>query len=282
MIRAMDSGISGIQNLQERMDVIGNNIANVNTVGYKSARTELADQFCQTLGAPGNGQTSEQVGLGVTTLGIFNQFTQGALSTTGVPTDVGIVGNGFFMVRDAVSDEQFATRAGDFRLDNNGYLLTPTGLRVQGFSDSGLSVRGDIQIDGTQRPATADPAATLASYRIDNDGRVMVQLSDGTQYARGQILMQNFSNQQALVKEGHNLYSNVGGAGPLGGAGAPTAEAPGTNGLGQVQAGTLELSNVDLTNEFANMITTQRAFEANSKIITTSDEMLQAVINIKR
>jgi flagellar hook protein FlgE len=273
----MDSGVSGIQNFQERMDVIGNNIANVNTVGYKSARTELADQFSQTLSAPGQDQTTAQVGLGVTTVGIFNQFTQGALSTTGVPTDVGIVGDGFFVVRNPLDGEQFVTRAGDFRLDNDGYLVSPTGLRVQGFSDSGLSARGDIQIDGTGRPATADPLATVVGFNIGNDGRVLVQLSDGTQYARGQILLQRFTNPQALVKQGQNLYSNIGGGGPL-----ANPEAPGTNGLGQVQAGTLELSNVDLTNEFANMITTQRAFQASAKIITTSDEMLQDVINIKR
>jgi len=282
MIRAMNSAVSGIQNYQERMDVIGNNIANVNTLGYKSARTELADQFSQPMGAPGPDRVTAQIGLGVTTVGILNQYTQGTLTTTGNNTDIGIVGDGFFVVRDTQSNEQLVTRAGDFHLDSSNYLVTPTGLRVQGFSDSALSVRGDILIDGTQRPPTSDPAATMTGFYIQSDGQVIVQLSDGTQYARAQILMQRFNNPQALVKHGTNLYSNIGGAGPLGGTATPTSEPPGSNGLGKLQAGTLELSNVDLSNEFANLIMTQRAFQANARIITTSDEMLQELINLKR
>lgn len=283
MIRSLTSAVSGIQQFQQRMDVIGNNIANVNTVAFKSGRTDLSDAFSQTMALSNlGGGNSAQIGLGVTTSGIVNQYTQGAINRTGVQTDLAIAGEGFFVVRDAVSNEQFVTRAGDFTLDVNNYMVTKTGQRLQGFNDLALSTRGDVQIDAAQRPATADPAATMTSFSIDSEGKITIRLSDGTEYVRGQVLMQNFTNPQGLVKEGNNLYSGIGSAGPLGGAASPQAEAPGSNGMGRVEGGALELSNVDLSNEFSSLIQTQRAFQANARIITTSDEMLQELVNLKR
>jgi flagellar hook protein FlgE len=283
MIRSLTSAVSGIQQFQQRMDVIGNNIANVNTVAFKSARTNLADSFSQTLASSNlGGDAAAQIGLGVVTSGIYNQYTQGAINRTGVETDLAISGEGFFVVRDPISSNVFVTRAGDFRLDSNNYLITNGGLRVQGFSDSALTTRGDIQIDAVDRPVTADPDATLVSFGIDGLGRISVRLSDGSEYVRAQVLMQIFSNPQGLIKEGNNLYSGIGAAGPLGGAANPTPEPPGSNGMGRVQSGALELSNVDLSNEFSNLIQTQRAFQANARIITTSDEMLQELVNLKR
>lgn len=283
MIRSLTSAVSGIQQFQERMDVIGNNIANVNTVAFKSGRTNLADSFSQTLASSNlSGGAAAQIGLGVITSGIYNQYTQGPINRTGVETDLALTGEGFFVVKDPVSGDSFVTRAGDFRLDGNGYLMTNSGLRVQGFNDLALATRGDIQIDAAQRPVTADPAATMSSFSIDALGKVTIRLSDGSEYIRGQVLMQNFTNVQGLLKEGNNLYSGIGAAGPLGGAGSPQAEAAGTNGLGRIQSGALELSNVDLSSEFANLIQTQRAFQANARIISTSDEMLQELVNLRR
>jgi flagellar hook protein FlgE len=288
MLRSLNSGVSGLQQSQTRMDVIGNNIANSNTTGFKSARTDFADAFSQTLQASsssGSGGTSQpgiQVGSGVSTVGIKNSFIQGGLTRTGVQTDLAVSGEGFFIVRDPVAAVDYATRAGDFRIDENGFLVTNSGFRLQGFSDSGLATRGDIQIDGTGRPATASPTATMIGFSIGAEGKINVRLSDGSEFVRGQILMQFFRDPQGLMKEGENLYSGIGSAGPLGGATAPQAEAPGTNGLGRIQSGALELSNVDLANEFANLITTQRAFQANARIITTSDEVLQELVNLKR
>jgi flagellar hook protein FlgE len=283
MIRSLTSAVSGIQQFQEEIDVIGNNIANVNTVAFKAARTDLADSFSQTLASSNlGGDESAQVGLGVITAGITNEYTQGAINRTGVETDLAVSGDGFFLVKDPVSGETFVTRAGDFRLDSSNYLVTGNGLRVQGYNDLGLSTIGDIQIDAAQRPASADPAATMVSFSIDDLGQIDVRLSDGSEYVRGQVLMQNFTNPQGLVKEGNNLYSGIAAAGPLGGATSPTPAAAGTNGLGRIQSGALELSNVDLSNEFANLILAQRAFQANARIITTSDEMLQELVNLKR
>src|SRR6185295_8198193 len=194
MIRSLYSGVSGIQNFQQEMDVIGNNIANVNTTGFKSGRVDFADAFSQTLrGSAGANGTSSgvaaiQIGSGVTTSAIRNIFTQGGLVGTGVQTDLGISGDGFFIVRDAVNGAEFATRAGTFRLDSNGYLTNDIGLHVQGFSDGALATQGDIQIDATGRPAGSDPTATFSSFTIDREGVIKVRLSDGSEYTRGQIL----------------------------------------------------------------------------------------------
>ena len=288
MLRSLTSAISGLQSFQQRLDVIGNNIANVNTTAFKSSRVGFADSFSQTLrsssaGTGGTaGTTAMQVGLGVSIQTINNLYTQGALARTAVTTDLAIAGNGFFVVRDPVSNNIYVTRAGDFRVDENNYLVTSTGLRVQGYSDAALTTMGDIQIDTTGMPPTSDPTASLLSFAIDREGRVNVNLSDSSQFVRGQILLQNFTDPQGLMKEGNNLYSGIGAAGPLGGAASPTPAAPSTNGLGQIQAGALELSNVDLASEFTALITTQRGYQANARVITTSDELLQELVNLKR
>lgn len=287
MLRSLTSAISGLQNFQERMDVIGNNIANVNTTGFKSARVDFSDSFSQTLrhssGSAGDtpGVAAMQIGSGVTTGAIRNLYTQGAVTRTGVPTDLAVAGEGYFLVRDSLSDADFVTRAGDFRMDDSGYLVTNNGMRLQGFNDVALTTVGDLQIDLTGMPAALDPTATLSSWAINGEGKININLSDGTQFVRGQILLQNFRDPQALVKEGNNLYSGIGTAGPLGGL-TPTPGAPGLGGLGKVEAGALELSNVDLASEFSSMITAQRAFQATARIISTSDEMLQELVNLKR
>ncbi len=283
MLRSLNTGVNAMRQFQQRLDVIGNNIANVNTTAFKSARVDFEEAFNQTLreSAPPSGSSSGtaamQVGTGSLISAIKNQYSQGALTNTGVQTDLAISGEGFFIVRDANSNQTYATRAGDFTKDANGYLVTSSGMRLQGYSDSGLSAIGDIKIDGTGAPSTADPSATVTGFSIGKDGTVNVRLSDGTEFARGQILLQQFSNPNGLVKEGENLYSGLAAAVPM-----ASMKAPGSAGLGQVQAGALELSNVDLANEFSNLITTQRAFQANSRVITTSDEILQELVNLKR
>lgn len=291
MLRSLFSAISGLQNFQERLDVIGNNVANVNTTGFKSSRVDFADSFSQTLRAsspssgPSSGVAGLQVGTGVLTTAIKSDYRQGAVARTGLGTDLALAGEGFFVVRDPVSANEFVTRSGDFRVDDRGFLITNSGLRVQGWSDASLAGGsiGDIQIDATDATGatTTTPAQTLVSFSIDDQGRVNVALSNSTQFVRGQILLQNVTDPQALLKEGNNLYSGLGSAGPLGGA-TPTPEAPGTFGLGKIYSGALELSNVDLATEFTNLITTQRAYQANARIITTSDEMLQELVNLKR
>jgi len=266
------------------MDVIGNNIANVNTAAFKSARVDFSDTFSQTLRKPGAGEGQSaalQVGSGVGTDAIRDVYSQGAMSRTGVLTDLAIGGEGYFQVRDTTTDRDFLTRNGAFRIDESGFLVTNSGHRLQGFNTPALDTLGDLRIDLTGMPATSDPASNMVSWSISNDGKIGINLSDGTSFVRGQVLLQNVRNPAALVKEGNSLYSGFGGAGPLGGA-TPTPAAAGTNGLGKIEAGTLELSNVDLANEFSSMITAQRAFQATARVISTSDEMLQELVNLKR
>ena len=277
MLRSLDSGVSALQQFQQGMDVIGNNIANVSTIGFKGAAVQYADSFSQTLSGAGTAGAM-QVGTGIVTSSISNNFAQGAVTNTGVISDLAINGNGFFTVRDPIGGAQFVTRDGEFKVDSQGYLITTTGLRVQGYTSFSnttppVGTLGDIQIDNN----VAGSSATISSYSFDQQGNVNVRLSDGTQFARGQILLTSYLSPEQLVKEGNNLYSGMTNAGAVVQNGIP-----GTNGLGNLVGSSLEMSNVDLAGQMASMITTQRAFEASSKIITTSDEMLQTLVNLKR
>lgn len=275
LLQSLSSGVSAMQQFQQELDVIGNNIANVATTGYKGADVEFADALSQTM--QGAGATGAmQVGTGVTTGSIANRFTQGAINATNRPTDLAISGNGFFVVRDPVTNAQFVTRNGNFTVDTSGYLVLGD-MRVQGYSDPSLTTINDIKIDPTGAPGGVTGA--IQSWNFDSKGNIRVTLNDAnsTVFTRGQVLLQNFQSPQMLVKDGNNLYSGMSGAGPL-----AQASAPGTSGLGNLEIGALEGSNVDLTTELSNLITTQRAFEANSKVITTSDEVLQTLVNLKR
>jgi flagellar hook protein FlgE len=276
MLLSLDTGVSALEQFQQNLNVIGNNIANVNTVGFKSATMNFQDTFSQTLGS--NSAGSNQVGSGVTTSSISNQFTPGSIASTGGLTDMAVNGNGFFMVKDPTTGQQFATRDGSFKA-NSGYLVTSNGMRVQGYTDAALTTLGDIKIDNTgalKADGTADTSA-VASFNFDSSGKLNVFLADGTQFTRGQILLQNFSSPTQLLKVGNNLYSGLTAAGPLA---APLA--PSSNGLGSLVTGSLEMSNVDLAVELTSLITTQRAYEANGKVITTSDDILQTLVNLKR
>ena len=287
MLNSLNSGVAGLHAFQQKLDVIGNNIANSNTVAYKSARTTFADAFSQTLQGGGDASGALQIGSGVMTAAITTEFAQGSYQNTGRDEDVFIDGEGFFIVKNLDGDS-FATRAGDFFVNNQGYLVTGDGFRVQGYSNqvapgATFSTRGDIRIwdDPNNRPVPSDPLAEPRSYKINTDGRVRMHLSDGVEYDCGQILLQKFTDKNQLRKEGNNLYSNLLEAGPLGGDVASAGE-PNSNGLGKLESGALEMSNVDLAGEFAELITTQRGFQANARIITTSDEVLQEVVNLKR
>ena len=274
MLRSLTSGISAMQQFQQQLDVIGNNIAHVNTTGFKTSSVDFADAFSQTVGASGS-SGSMQVGTGVMTDSITNQFSQGTINATGSSSDLAISGNGFFLVRDPATGNTYATRAGNFQVDTSGYLVTSEGFRVQGYSDAGLSSIGDIKIDNSGAPSGSTSA--VKSYDFDNKGDLVVTLQDGTNFTRGQLLLQNFTAPQMLVKEGDSLYSGLAGAGPL-----TQPAAAQTSGLGSIQSGALESSNVDLTVEISSLITTQRAYEASAHVISTSDQILQDLVNIKR
>ncbi len=270
------------------LEVIGNNIANVNTTSFKASEAKYSDSFSNILQRSAASGTANPntpnigVGTGVTLAGVATNFTQGSLASTGKDTDLGISGNGFFHVKNPTDNTEYATRAGDFRWDDQGYLVTTKGFRVQGLTGNGLGTVGDIKL------GTPPTGAQLQSAAIDRAGNVVEFYSDGSSATNNQVLLQNFNDPSALTNVGNNLYSTLLAAGPVGAAaGDPafqtgTTNVPGQNGLGAIQVGTLELSNVDLTDQFSNLITTQRSFQAGSRLITVSDTVLEDIVNLKR
>ena len=300
MLRSLNTGATGIRQFQTQLDVIANNLANINTVGFKAGRVDFSDALSQTLRPPTSdssnrtGSSSVQLGNGVGVAAIKNSFTQGAVNTTGVPTDLAITGEGFFIVKNTATSETFVTRSGDFRVDDSGNLVTNQGLRVQGFNkEIGINENyadtetpGDLRMDKGTVPAAAIPAgmtaaevaaAGVSTVTVDSSGRINITLSNGITYTRGQVLLQKFNNPQALLKQGNNLYSGISQAGPLAKPGSA-----GLGGLGSIAPGQLEISNVDISREFTNMITTQRAYQANARVITASDDLLQETMRIMR
>jgi len=258
------------------MDVIGNNISNINTTGFKAGTVEFADALSNTLQGATQTTAAEQVGTGVQLTAIDNNWSQGAIESTGVPSQLAINGNGFFEVADpSTPTDIFATRDGTFSVNSSGYLVTANGCYVQG-TNNVTSTTGKIQV--AVDPSKVASGVSMIAYTIDSSGKINVQQSDGTTYVSGQVLLTNVVDPQQLISEGNNLYSNLTAAG----AGALAVPGSASSGLGQIQGSALESSNVDLSTEMANLITAQRAFEANSKIITTSNEVLQTVVQMKQ
>lgn len=283
LIGTLTSGVSALRTFSKGLEVIGNNIANINTTGYKASQASFAESFSNTMrgSSPSNGSASSmpglQIGTGVQLASISTNFAQGALQSTGVTTDLGVSGRGFFIVEDATSGTVYATRDGSFRIDDSGYLVTQGGLRVKGLTGSPPTVVGDVRI-GQNLPA----GAQLQSISIDRTGNVIEFYSDGTSATNNQVQLQNFNDTSALMREGNNLYSALTAAGPLGGGILAGSNNPGEDGLGYIQAGVLESSNVDLTGQFSDLITTQRSFQAGSRLITVSDTVLEDIVNLKR
>ena len=285
MLRSLNSGISGLRFQQDKLDVIGNNIANVNTVGFRAGRAQGVDVFSQRLSEFSTNSSASQIGSGVSLASVSSSFAQGNIDSTGQPYDMAIDGSGFFLVRDTSNNATYATRAGDFRADANGFLTTTEGMRVQGEIPGSPGVSSDIKITLTPT-APALPADTEAvSWRIESNGDVNLTLRstlvpppatppDPLKIA--QIQVQTFRDINSLSKVGNNRFGNLAAAGPVG---LGTA---GQAGRGQVRWQSLEQANVDLATQFTDLMVTQRGYQANAKIITTSDEILQELINLKR
>lgn len=274
-------------------------------MGYKASRADFVESLNSVLRAPtpdtatASGTSGVTVGNGVATAAIRSNFSQGSINQSGLATDFSITGNGYFLVRNSSSGEVFATRSGNFRLDSAGYLVTDGGLRVQGVEDYQKSSTqiGDIRFNKGTVPSDAGPTAATAAITnisVDGSGRLNTLLDDGTQYVRAQMVLQSFSNEQALVRAGNNLFTNLGASGAsVADATTPFTSTPSSSilngtkipnqdGMGRIEQGSLELSNVDVSREFSNMITTQRAFQASARMITTSDSILEELVNLKR
>jgi flagellar hook protein FlgE len=279
LLNSFNSGVAGIKTFSKSLEVIGDNIANVNSTGFKTARVTNQDSFSETLkfssagGANFGGTNAMQVGSGSSVASVSQVFTQGALTPTGGPTDLGITGKGFFKVQNLSTKEFFYTRAGDFRLDDTGNLLTNSGFNVMGIGNAPIKIE---PLNGTN---------PLQSFKIDKDGNVSAFYTNGNAaVTKGQLMLTSFANPNALMRNGDNLLTN--GSQTDGAAGGPAGATDSTganNNLhGDIIQGTLELSNVDLTQQFSDLIVAQRAFQANSRVITVSDSVMEEVVNLKR
>lgn len=264
MMRSLYSAISGLKNHQTKMDVIGNNIANVNTTGFKRSRVTFSTMLSQTLkgaSAPitsgAGGTNSIQVGLG-SSLGSIDQImTQGSSQSTGNPTDMMLQGKGFFTLSLDGGTTKIYSRSGAFSLDSNGDLIEPSsGAHVLDASGANINI-----------PTTVD------SFSISESGVITTITGDAA--TTGQTIgVSTFANPAGLTSIGGSFYteSNNSGTATLAAAGTGT----------KVVSNAVEMSNVDLSTEFTDMITAQRGFQANSRVITVSDTLLQELIDLKR
>lgn len=292
MLRSMYSGISGLKNFQTKLDVIGNNIANVNTYGFKKGRTIFKDLYSQTVAgasAPvGNtrgGVNPKQVGLGSQLAAIDTLHTAGSTQFTGNTLDLAIEGDGFFVVQngDNTKDVQY-TRAGNFYLDQNGKLVDGDGRFVIGLKANETTDPNTNNTALLPETNQVDKDANYGQIKIPSDATNMSIGQDGTvNYVQdgklkiaGRLNIATFNNPGGLEKVGGNMFVQSSNSG-IASQGSPLKE-----GRGTVKSGSLEMSNVDLSEEFTDMIVAQRGFQANTRIITTSDEILQELVNLKR
>src|SRR4051812_42615860 len=284
MLRSLFAGISGLRVNQTMLDVTGNNIANANTIGFKSSSTVFQDTLSQMLtGASGatpikGGTNPVQVGLGVQLASTSINFNQGSAQTTGKPTDLMLQGDGFFVVRKDA--ERLYTRAGSFSFDDQENLVTPSGNRVQGYKldATGAPTGGlvDMTLDQNNAVPPVPAGVQMTSYNISSDGKLHGVYDDGQQRDLGQLAIADFANPMGLEKVGETAFRASADSG------LPQLGVAAQGRRGSIIGGALEMSNVDLAAEFTNLILAQRGFQASSRVITTSDQVLEDLVNIKR
>ncbi|MCH4827638.1 flagellar hook-basal body complex protein [Planococcus halocryophilus] len=270
MLRSMYSGVSGMKNFQTKLDVIGNNIANVNTNGYKKSTVNFQDLISQNMS--NSGTNPMQVGLGTTTSAINVNHNPGSVMSTGIGTDLAIMEKGFFVVQDpeavGTTNDQFLTRSGSFSVTTAGNLVTAQGYNVLGKT---------ADVNGQPTTVTAPiNVSTYDSFRINRSGEVIGRQANGDETTIAFVGISNPENPEGLKKIGGSMYEMPAQVPPI----DPIGTAADAN--TEIGSGMLEMSNVDLTEEFTEMIIAQRGFQANSRTITTSDEILQEVMNLKR
>lgn len=322
MMRSLFSAVSGLKSNQTAMDIIGNNISNVNTIAYKTSRTVFQDIFSQTIAtataptADTGGRNAKQVGLGANISTIGMTMTEGSTQSTSNPLDFAISGEGFFVV-DNNSESYVYTRNGALQLDKEGYLVTANGDFVMVVAENPIGIEEtDDQSDDTVDPPVVDhltsvienidPVVTdgltrirltgevltnvgadnavggdddiverVSNYAIDAYGVITAVTDSGAKVTLGRVVLATFNNTSGLEKVGSSYYIESANSGN------PVFNFAGNN-CGTLNSGSLEMSNVDLSTELTNMIITQRGFQANSRVITTTDSMLEELINLKR
>jgi len=293
----MFSGISGLRAHQQKMDVIGNNIANVNTFGYKAARATFSEALYQTTanGSDGTatygGSNPSQVGYGAQVGTIDLMFSNGAFSPTDSATDCMVDGSGFFIVgQKLVAGEDtkdvkqlLLTRVGNFKMDGEGFLCDGAGNVVYGARGEYDTATGKFnltattaQANHTLKPIQVPTGVKLGNIKITASGDIVGTTEDEKVVTIGKLALASVENSNGLEKQQGSYFKIVSNTGVV------TAHVPGEGTTGVIVANGLEMSNVDLAKEFSEMITTQRGFQANTKIITVTDEMLEQLVNLKR
>ena len=344
MLRSLYSGISGMRVNQTKLDVIGNNLANVSTTAFKGSRVNFSTTISQTLGSASaasdslGGVNGKQIGLGAQISSIDKIMSQGSMQSTSRSLDVAVDGSGYFMVAtgpaltggntDAITIKDNGvenmpannsvayTRDGSFVLDNEGNLLTSKGYRVLGFAMKTKDTKNNnnednIRADGTvlyvesnndtvsvdnqlvslkipDKVTKIDKAGketqvAVKSFNISSDGLITGVLETGEITALGQIAMSSFKNEVGLTDIGNNMYEPSGSSGAAiisSGKNSPTNR--NSSGYGDILQGYLEMSGVDMAEQFTDMIVATKAFQAAGKTITTGDEILSEIINLKR
>ncbi len=283
MLRSLFTGISGLSAHQQMLDVTANNIANVNTTGYKSSTVQFEDTLSQTISGGGaatgtNGGTNPvQIGLGVQVAGTTMNFTQGSNQPTGVRSNMLINGDGFFTV--TKNGQTMYTRAGNFSVDDQGHLVNPDGAELMGATitpPATTPTYGVIQLPLT----SVNPSNKWVDYNIAADGTITgvdatgnpVDVTGAPITAASPTLkvdLQSFANPDGLLKAGDSEYVQTAASGT-----------PSATGVGTITTGYVEMSNVDLAKELTNLIISERGFQANSKVITTSDQVLQTLVQL--
>ncbi len=260
MIRALWTAATGMAAQQLSVDVCANNLANANTTGFKKSRNNFEDLMYQTMVVPGattadGGQLPSgiQVGMGVRPVSVQKVFTQGNYEQTGNDLDMAIEGPGFFKVLSG--DEELYTRAGNFTLDSEGYVTTPSGERLQ----------PEISVPQGTTHISIQPNGTLTAYGNGN-----------TPLTTANITLYTFMNPGGLYAVGRNLLRATDASGDA------VEGTPGSEGFGTIANNSLEMSNVSVVDEMVALIVGQRAYEANSKALQTADTMLSLANNVKR
>ena len=257
---------SGMLGMEQKLNTVAHNLANMETTAFKKQRCNFEDLFYDNWRYPGSQDvrgeftgTGIQIGLGVRVTSVQSHMRQGGFKETNRMTDVAIAGDGFFQVTDTFTGDVLYTRAGNFSVN-------PQGVLVLGSAHLGRPVVPQIQI-----PEDA------THVQINDDGTVWVaQAGNPTLLQVGQFQLSSFINPEGLLRVGENLFQQTEASGP------PTESTPGMDGMGTTKQYMIEMSNVQPVVELIDMITSQRAYELNSQVTRTGDEILQTVINIKR
>jgi flagellar hook protein FlgE len=286
-VEGVFAAISGLEANQTMLDVVSNNLANLNTVGYKDETVNFSSALSQVLRGAGGptsslgGTNPVEVGVGVNVQSIDTNESTGTMESTGNPLDLAIQGNGYLQVGDGdpptLPGTLDYTRAGNLTTNETGYLTTDSGQYVVGLAANvtGTGVNAVYTPSSTSSYIVIPPGST--NIQIGTDGTVSYTDQDsssatyGDTVVAGYISLANFSNPQGLTSIGDNLFAQSANSG------TPTVSQASTNGVGQVISGELEMSNVDLAQEFTNMITAQRGYDANAQVITVANQMLQAL-----